>query len=282
VAGAVEDGEVTWQLFTASVQGASHLSSATPNQDAVASRGDHVTGSLAIAVADGHGDPRHFRSGRGSRFAVQVGCDLALQFAHSLGGDPEQASLPALLGTELTPAVVAAWRRAVRDDLQAHPLTPEEAAVAGREALVAYGSTLLVALLSEAWAVVAQIGDGDILAVEPGGNAVSPLPPDPWIRGRFTTSLCQEDPLGSFRTAALDLRREPLDVLLLATDGFGNSQVDDPWYQPFARDLMRQIRERGAARVGAGVGDWAARCASREGSGDDTTIALAVRGAPAA
>jgi len=280
-----------WQLFTASVRGATHLALSLPNQDAVGFRGDPASpqGVVAVAVADGHGDPHHFRSGRGAQFAVEVACDLSVGFAAGLAEAAGRersgaAATPALqerLRMELAPAVVEGWRTAVAEDLRRHPLNQRELATTGGDPLMAYGSTLLFAILHGQRALLAQIGDGDLLAIEAGGRALTPLPPDPLLRGRFTTSLCQEDPLASFRVGALDLEEPRLAFLLLATDGFGNSQVDDPWYQPFATDLVRLAAGHGLAWVGEHLPDWAARCASTEGSGDDTTLALlAAAGAP--
>ena len=82
-----------------------------------------------------------------------------------------------------------------------------------------------------------QIGDGDILAVRTGGRALVPLPPDPSNRGRYLEPV----PGGSapsFRVAALDLERQLPRWLMLATDGYGNAQVADPWYQRLAGDLL--------------------------------------------
>ena len=277
-----------WQLFTASVRGASHIAVSLPNQDAVGSRGDLTAPErgAAVAVADGHGDPHHFRSARGSRFAVEVACDLSMRFVVQPGDgegaapfrDATAESVQQTLAAELVPAVVEAWRTAVAEDLRREPLTARELETTGGDPLMAYGSTLLFTALTRRWALLAQIGDGDLLAIEADGRAITPLPPDPWVRGRFTTSLCQEDPLASFRAAVLDLERLRLGFLLLATDGFGNSQVQSPWYQPFATDLTQLAAARGLAWVGENLPDWAARCASTEGSGDDTTLALLAAG----
>ncbi|HXZ99148.1 MAG TPA: protein phosphatase 2C domain-containing protein [Candidatus Binatia bacterium] len=268
-----------WRLFTASVRGAAHISASLPNQDAVSVQGhpaEEGREPLAVAVADGHGDPRHFRSGRGSQLAVEVACALASQFAADVDGVLSPAALRDRLRDRLVPAVVDGWRAAVLRDLEADPLAPEERAQTGARVVVAYGSTLLLAVLAGQRVMIAQIGDGDVLAVERSGRAVSPLPPDPWIHGRFTTSLCQEDPLASFRVAVLDLDTTPLALLLLATDGFANSQVNDPWYEQFGTDLLGLLTRYGADWVGAHLPEWAASCASTAGSGDDTTLALLV------
>jgi len=64
-------GEVTtWQVITGSARGATHRASGLPNQDAVASQ--HGPGGVVVAVADGHGHIRHFRSADGAALAAQA------------------------------------------------------------------------------------------------------------------------------------------------------------------------------------------------------------------
>jgi hypothetical protein len=144
--------------------------------------------------------------------------------------------------------------------------------------VVPYGSTLLVAVIAAQWLVCAQIGDGDMLAVRPDGSSFAPVAGDDRLDGRRTTSLCQPDALASFRTGAHDLRQVPLAALLLATDGYGNAQADEPWQPSVGRDLAELAAGHDRHWFGAEVPGWAQRCASAEGSGDDTTIALVLPG----
>ena len=81
-------------------------------------------------------------------------------------------------------------------------------------------------------------------------------------------------PLESFRTGAYDLREVLLATLLLATDGYGNAQADEPWQPGVGRDLAELAAECDHHWFEQQVPGWAQRCASAEGSGDDTTIAL--------
>jgi hypothetical protein len=101
---------------------------------------------------------------------------------------------------------------------------------------------------------------------------------DDRLDGRRTTSLCQPDALASFRTGAHDLRQVPLAALLLATDGYGNAQADEPWQPSVGRDLAELAARHDRHWFGQEVPGWAQRCASAEGSGDDATIALLLPG----
>ena len=273
-------GEVaTWQVITASARGSAHRASGAPNQDAVASQ--DVPGGVVAAIADGHGHIRHFRSADGAALAVDIACRVGSQAAAKLAADAAGDEEAALAGQEMAQAVLAGWRSAVAGQLGARPYTKEEQFVLSLAAdtpLIPYGATLLVAVITGRWLVCAQIGDGDMLAVRPDGSSFSPVAGDDRLDGRRTTSLCQPDALASFRTGAHDLHEVPLAALLLATDGYGNAQADEPWQPSAGRDLAEFAACHDHHWFGQEVPSWAERCASAEGSGDDTTIALLLPG----
>jgi Protein phosphatase 2C len=283
------DELATWQVITGTARGAAHRASGLPNQDAVASQlltSQLLTGGLVVAIADGHGHIRHFRSADGAALAVDVACRAASGVAAGLAADATRdgaagAEAAALAGQELVRAVVAGWHSAVAAQLEVRPYTVEEQYILDLTSdtpLIPYGSTLLVAVIAAPWLVCAQIGDGDMLAVRPDGSSFSPVPGDDRLDGRRTTSLCQPDALASFRTGAHDLRQVPLAALLLATDGYGNAQADEPWQPSVGRDLAELAASRDRHWFGQEVPGWAQRCASAEGSADDATIALLLPG----
>jgi hypothetical protein len=169
------------------------------------------------------------------------------------------------------------WRAGVAGDIAAHPYAADELAAlerAGDGPEIPYGSTLLVALVAEGWLVCAQIGDGDLVGIRPDGQAWSPVAGDDLLDGHRTTSLCQSGAVASFRTAAHDLRSTPLLALLLGTDGYGNAQARDPWQPQVAADIAQLAIEHDDGWFAQQLPAWAQRCASADGSGDDTTVAL--------
>jgi hypothetical protein len=277
-----EDRLGTWYVITGSARGAAHQASGLPNQDAVA-RADGPGGAVIVAIADGHGHFRHFRSADGAALAVDVACRVASQTAARLTEGAPGSEEAALESEALARAVVADWRSAVAEHLAARPYTAEEQYVLGLAAdtpVVPYGSTVLVAAITARWLVCAQIGDGDMLAVRPDGGSFRPVAGDDRLDGLRTTSLCQPDALGSFRTGAHDLREVPLTALLLATDGYGNAQADEPWPPGVGRDLAELAAAHDRRWFEEQVPGWAEQCASAEGSGDDATIALLLSGDP--
>jgi hypothetical protein len=274
-------------VLTASERGAAHVVVQTPNQDAVGTEQAGTAGVVAV-VADGHGHSRHLRSARGSRFAVSIGCDVARELADRLeadglaepGDDDDEmvAHVAALTESFLVPAVVDRWRTAVLADVAADPFSKAEEVKrrSGDDPTIAYGSTLLLCLALGDWLILAQIGDGDVVGVQLDGTAALPVPVDPQLDGLVTTSLCGPDAASDFRVAVVDTALTPLLAVLLATDGYGNAQVADEWPKSFSKDLAWLLRERDTDWLAGQLPSWAARCASADGSADDTTVALLI------
>jgi serine/threonine protein phosphatase PrpC len=269
-----------WLALTATQLGASHRAAGLTNQDAVATAQIRPAG-LVAAVADGHGHHRHFRSARGSELAVAVACEAAQELTDRLDRlDRLEAAgqIEAEARRTLVPAIAQRWRARVREDLAAKPFTvaEEERRAASDDALIAYGSTLLLAIAWRKWLIMAQIGDGDIVGIQPDGQALLPVPGDPSLDGRQTTSLCGPRAEQEFRIAVVDTSRTPLLGLLLASDGYGNAQVADPWPEAVSADLAELIGSRPPEWLADQLPSWASRCASADGSADDTTIALLI------
>jgi hypothetical protein len=266
--------------LVATERGASHVEAGLPNQDA------HCTAELVlsdgrglvVAVADGHGHRRHFRSEQGSRFAVEVACKCTAAVAEVLKCAKGVAEVETMARNELVPAILEGWLRAVEDDISTSPFSPKENTqrAGDDKPQVAYGSTLLLAVSIGRWFLFVQIGDGDVVAVQHDGEVLLPVPADPNLDGHRTTSLCQEMARDAFRFGVVDGSLVDVRCALLATDGYGNSQIADPWPPGFGADLIAMLRDHDAAWIGEQLPGWVARCASSEGSGDDTTVALIV------
>jgi hypothetical protein len=118
------------------------------------------------------------------------------------------------------------------------------------------------------------------VGVRPDGTALLPVPGDPQLDGRHTTSLCTPRAERSFRAGAVDTSGTPLLAVLLATDGYGNAQVARDWEAAISADLAGLIARRPVEWLARQLPVWADRCASLDGSADDTTLALVL--APAA
>jgi hypothetical protein len=270
-----------WQVSTASAIGAAHARSGQPNEDAVGWRQSVLSdGSalLVVAVADGHGDARHFRSDRGAALAVASGIAATLDWVADVRGNTTEDSARRVL----VPQVVASWNAAVAADLAKDEFSPADHALLADLALppqTAYGSTLLLGVFADGRAAFAQIGDGTVVTIQPDGRSVNPVPDDSALDGLHTTSLCQVGAADAFRIGIVSLDTCPLYAALLATDGFGNAQREDLWQPGFAADLARFGMDHGPDWFTDQLPNWAEQCASAAGSGDDTTLALVINSA---
>jgi len=280
-----------WQALRASVRGAAHRRTGLPNQDAVriARRAvangadDDDTPALVLALADGHGSAKCFRSQQGARLAVAV----ALQTAGSLplAAPPSQRKRWAEEQWPVT--LVRGWQAAVTRRLERQPLTAAELAALdehGRQQVeiqptLAYGSTLLSVIVAPAFILYLQLGDGDLLTVSADGTVARPLPPDARLIGNETTSLCAPRAADDIRVYCQTLAGAPPALILAATDGYANAFRDDAGFRQVAHDLWTMLRDEGEAAVSPHLHGWLDE-ASRQGSGDDISVGILWRAPP--
>jgi serine/threonine protein phosphatase PrpC len=265
---------LTAQVIGRSVRGASHVRTGRTNQDAIAWSTPTADG-LVVAVADGHGSDKSFRSERGSRLAVTIAVTVLAARLHRPG--------------ELTsagPDITARWVHDVRAELAQHPptsaelagLNPRERADLAANPLLAYGTTVLAAAISPGGVQYLQLGDGDIVFVARDGSAWVPLPEDRRNAGNQTLSLCLPSAAGDFRygTAGLD---EAPRMILLSSDGFANSYQNEPAFLKFGTDLLAMIDRGGIPAVEPHLEEWL-RETTDQGAGDDVTLAVVVLDLP--
>jgi hypothetical protein len=262
-----------WQVLGRSVRGASHVRSGLPNQDAIGWRENaDCAGGVLLAVADGHGSAKCFRSDYGSRFAIDAA--MALMAA-------PQILDPARLPEEL----VCRWRRAVQNHLMEEPIATttlkQLERKLGKDArravecdpVLAYGSTLLAAMISDMSVCYVQLGDGDILTVSEEGAVERPWPREEDRFGDETASLATRDAAREVRIQVKGTPEAMPALVMLATDGYANSFREDGGFLAVGPDLLRMIHTEGIAPIDENLETWL-REASELGSGDDITVGL--------
>jgi hypothetical protein len=279
----------TWAALGASVTGASHRRAGRPNQDAVLFRlTDDGALPAVLAVSDGHGSEKCFRSHIGSQLAVAAAAAELTAFSQSLGGQSED--IDTLAVQHLPAAIVQRWRESVLRDYAERPFQEEELAnlssgarrvvesgVAEGRPFIAYGATLLAALVTTELVVYLQIGDGEILAVaEKDGGVLRPIEGDATLIADETTSLCQEQACDQFRVRYERLTDSMPVLIMLATDGYANSFETPEGFRQVAADLRRAIQTEGVPAVNEALPGWLDE-ASELGSGDDISVAILCR-----
>ncbi len=264
-----------WHYTGACVRGASHVRHGLPNQDFYACVADvsPTRPPLIMAVADGHGSAKSFRSDRGSRFAGQVVVNTLKAFFDRLE-EPANFSLIKRSAEEhLPPDMVRQWEKAVLDDLAADPLPPETDAP---NPLLVYGATLLAVLVTDTFICYWQLGDGDIVTVWDNGQIERPLPKDERLFANETTSLCQKEAWRNFRFRFQPITEQAPRLILLTTDGYPNSFRDDAGFLQAAGDIQAMIRNDDFGMIAENLETWLNE-ASELGSGDDVTVGVLYR-----
>jgi serine/threonine protein phosphatase PrpC len=279
-----------WTALSASVRGATHERDGRTNQDAVR-MWDPRSGaeSLFLAVSDGHGSLRSFRSDRGSAIATNCALRLLQEFERRGGADMPLSSIRRHMQGRWSRDLVAAWHQAVREDVARDPFSPFDFAAFPEQpptvkpgvdlpfsAYLAYGATLIVAAVTRRHIIYAQLGDGDILTVRADGRVSRPWPSEHSFFANETISLCSQHAERHFTVKVEPRGAEAPALILLATDGYANCFENDRGFFRVGADLLDYLREGGPSFVREKLEPWL-RDSSRDGSGDDITVALAVR-----
>ena len=257
-----------WQVTGQSVRGAVHERNGLPNQDAIhwLPASGHGS-SIVLAVADGHGSARYSRSHIGSSLAVESAAQLVHEFLNSQADTDNLLLIKDATEDWLPRALVRKWVEVVTDHWNADPLSSNE------ESLVAYGATLLVAAVSDRFALYLQLGDGEILTVSERGEVTRPLLKDDRLFGNETTSLCAPDAWRDFRVSFQPLAQSHPALILLSTDGYPNSFRDESGFFKVGSDILNLIRENGLPLVNDNLAGWLTD-STRAGSGDDVTLGI--------
>jgi serine/threonine protein phosphatase PrpC len=265
-----------WRVITASVRGFTHIRQDKPNQDAVGYWQSGIATPLILAVADGHGSDRSFRSEIGSQFAVAAALTTLRDFIERQESPYPLSGIKRLAEEKLPQRLVQLWQKYVRGHCENHPFSMAERELLGqRPETVAYGSTLLAVLVTEAFIIYWQLGDGDILSVQPSGEVERPLPTDERLLGNETTSLCLEQAWQEFRFRfqVIDEKMRPA-FILLTTDGYANSFPNEQDFLQVASDFHQMlVVEQKITEVEQQLPQWLNEV-SQQGSGDDISVGI--------
>jgi serine/threonine protein phosphatase PrpC len=283
-----------WGVLGHSQLGASHVRQGLPNQDAIRF---YVLpdGSppVLLAVADGHGSAKSFRSDVGAVMAVETAVQVCRDFLEGIG-DAAPSAVKSAAEQHIPPRIFQAWKRRVTDHWVRNPFSEDELArladaagpaareraARGEQPHVAYGATLLAALLTNEFLICFQLGDGEILAVSDAtGEVARAVPKDESLIANETTSLCQDDAVRHVQCRFQLFQDRPPGLVLLSTDGYSNSFVSSDAFLKVGTDYLEMIQTDGADTVGTNLPKWLEE-ASRDGSGDDITLGIIYRREP--
>lgn len=278
-----------WRVIGTSVRGAAHERSGLPNQDRIIWTPESGAGlPLIVSLSDGHGSTKAFRSDTGAELAVRAAQTACRSFLTSETEPLHPSSVKRWAEESLPRDIVRRWTDDVADDLAARPITKaeldqlrhKEGAEKQRQLalnpILAYGATSLTAVFTESFILYLQLGDGDILAVSETGEVSRPLPKDERLIANETTSLSSEKAWRDFRAQLQVVSASPPALIVVSSDGYGNSFRDDTDFLKVGPDILEALRSEGLDKVNAKLGDWLTD-ASKTGSGDDISVGIICR-----
>ncbi len=286
---ATEAKLVEWRIIGETIAGASHLRVGRLNQDAILQvRESGVYAPIVLSLSDGHGSNKCFRSHRGSRFAVTIGAQLMRELIDEKGKGYDATKIENAVKEVFPLEFVRRWQEVVEADLKGEPFTKEELdqveaidTIRARELVeahptLAYGATTLTVAVTSSFVIYAQLGDGEIILVLENGEVSKPLPEDDRLLANETTSLCTDSAADDFRTAYHPFTQALPALIVMTTDGYANSFVDEAGFLKVGNDLLTMLRADGFETVNRSVKGWLEE-ATRMGSGDDCTLGIICR-----
>ncbi|NUN98767.1 MAG: protein phosphatase 2C domain-containing protein [Candidatus Omnitrophica bacterium] len=281
--------QAAWTAMGWSSRGETHIHRGLPNQDSIqiwrhGGKGQEVV----VCVADGHGDPRSFRSKSGAQIATSTARSLIREYTKTFeGGANPPAWVVENLQSRLPRQLVWEWRNRVDGWLSKKPLDREldvleatHGQVARKQVetwpYLAYGTTFNCVLATEGFLFCLKIGDGDFLLVEGEGTVRRPFETQEPAIGEETFSLCMEDASNHFDSRFEVLKGNSPMLVVVSTDGYRKSFAHDTDFEKVGSDLFNLVQSRGLETVRRNLPAWL-RETSTNGSGDDITLALVWR-----
>ena len=262
--------------------GASHLDSGICEDSSAV----YQDSNMAIAcVADGHGDSRCFRANLGSKFAVEIGIQCVKEFvANQPNLDFNDTKEIDKAFVQLKTYILFKWLERTKNHLLAHPIEDREIGLMDhkdykeyqKEGIfksypIIYGSTFILGCVTNGFYFLLQLGDGD--AAVDNKKFTMPLPEDPRCFGPYTTSLCNDDAIDSFRHYYA--KGNP-KAIMVSTDGLGKSFAEEHRFLDLLGVIEKNIVESGVESAKPELTAFFERL-TELGSHDDISLGAIVR-----
>lgn len=270
----------------ATAQGYNHIKNNKVCED---SSGHYDAENFKICiVADGHGSDDYPRTDRGSRFAVDSAIKCIEQFVQTAPAIDVLAdykkNYPML--TQLAKSILNLWHQKIQSDYEKNPFNATELSKVNekyclkylsdnediRKIEKAYGTTLIVFVVTEAYSFGIQIGDGKCVVVDQNGEFVEPIPDDDNCQLNVTTSLCDSDAIDEFRYYVTDSMPA---AVFCGTDGIEDSYATLDELHALYRSILNIYIEYGIDIGNSELNEYLP-VLSQRGSGDDVSIALII------
>ena len=229
------------KCYSISKCGARHFDNKKPKQDY---SGHFSTKEYSIiAVSDGHGGDRYFRSDIGSKIAVEAALKCIKKCLSEVDEENRQVFVNSLLIkntsensktaliSRLIESIVSYWNNEVSSLLKKNPFAETELLSLDEDVRIkmmdknsdyrfkAYGATLIAAVVGAGFWFAFQIGDGTFV-IKNNGEYSQPIELDERCVGQYTTSICDASAVKLFHYT---WGYETPDAIFIATDGLDES-----------------------------------------------------------
>ena len=253
---------MTWRFAAAKTRGTLHFRHELPCQDAYSCElVDSVDGPVLVAVVS---------DGAGSASEGGAGSQL-------ICAELSQLLIDALKATDLplTPEVVTSCVIETRDRLVA---TADAAELPVRE----FAATVLCSVVAEGWSAFAQVGDGAIVASEPGTSEWA------WLfwphRGEYanTTSFLS-DP-SALEQLQVEVTSSGLSEIAMFTDGiqhlvleYESQTVHSAFFERMMTPVRRSTADGEDSELSLKLGNYLGSAVVTDRADDDLTLVLATK-----
>lgn len=275
-------------VFHLTEQGESHKKNGVVCQDySLKYESSKESGGYSIiAVADGHGSTKYFRSDRGSKLVCEAAIAAIKQWFEINKDNKVDKLFKASHETreevinQIKKSIITIWFENITKDYDENPFTPEEKnKLTEKEKKIyenddskfikAYGTTLIVVLQHSKFWLGLHIGDGKCVIYKKNKQLEQPIPWDERCFLNVTTSMSDENALGRLRHYYSE---DMPDAIYIATDGVDDSYSSDERLRSFYDKLTESFRS-GDKRVTENELKSFLPILSKQGSGDDISIA---------
>ncbi len=269
--------------YNFTVIGASHKKSRKPCQDASISlnKPDYIL----TAVCDGHGGEDYFRSDRGSDFAVKAvkKClddrDI-FPMLEKYSNDKNKINEMLI---QLEKSIISLWNDLVQSDYENNPFTDDELEPVnpqirfrysiGDKIEYAYGTTMLVNVLTDKFWFGLHIGDGECTALSFDGEFSHPIPHDDNCVYNYTTSICDRKAIYNMRH---HFSTELPQALFISSDGVDNCFASADKLHNFYTAIHNSFRNSDESIAILELLEYLPRM-SQKGSGDDISLGIILK-----
>jgi len=247
------------QIHVGSSIGNTHIAKHAPNQDSVGSWIAPDGVHFCVAISDGHGSSAHPYSEHGSQYAVAISLEV---YKDILKRDPSR-----LDPVNFFQSIITKWSAQCLEHF-AEQVVDDNVRIDSPVRL--YGATLCLVYVSGDSISIASLGDSTVYFRNHSGHYSKFLIHDD-SPGEATFSLCQSNPLSHLEVAHIPYSS---GLIVLSTDGIIKSLKSSADYVLIADYYIDLLKANcSAAQLSS---DLSAQLESfsRDGSGDDCTLAL--------